>query len=202
MSILPYDALDELFSVIDIEYFIPILLALLIVLIGLLLYSLIRYLVGALGLYTLSKRRGYRYPWLAFIPVANVYLLGAVADNISYCQGRKSYFRYVLTGLSAASFFLGMLQSTVSQNMLYDIYALTGQAVPTVSLTVALLLFLFVVLLGIANAVVTWIVLFRIYRDYHQSRDILYLTLSILFGLHPFFLFALRNRPSVSLAGA
>lgn len=201
MRILPYDALDELFSVIDPAILMPIFSALLIVLMGMLLYALLRYLVGALGLYAISKRRGYRRPWLSFIPVANVYLLGAVADNISYCKGKKRHFRYALAVLSAIPFLLGALQGSLSRNLLYDLYAITGQAVPTASLTATLLLLLCGVLLRAVNAIVTWIVLFSIYRDYQESRAVLYLILTILLGLHPFFLFTLRRRPSASLAG-
>lgn len=34
----------------------------------------------AVALYTLAKNRGIRHPWLAWIPVANVWILGSLSD--------------------------------------------------------------------------------------------------------------------------
>lgn len=38
----------------------------------------------AIGLYTIAKKRCIRHPWLAWIPVANLWLLGCVSDQYRY----------------------------------------------------------------------------------------------------------------------
>ena len=48
-----------------------------------------QYVFGALGLYRIAKRRGIHNPWLAWVPVANVWLLGSVSDHYQYIVKRK-----------------------------------------------------------------------------------------------------------------
>jgi len=42
------------------------------------------YVLTALGLYTIAKRRGIKRPWLAWIPVADMWLLGCISDQYRY----------------------------------------------------------------------------------------------------------------------
>ena len=39
------------------------------------------YVFTSLALYTIAKRRGINHPWLSWIPVANVWILGSIADQ-------------------------------------------------------------------------------------------------------------------------
>jgi len=55
-------------------------------------------------------------------------------------------------------------------------------------------------LIGLANKVFLFIALYRIYVDYDPNNSIMFLILSIFFQITiPFFLFAIRNKPSVSI---
>ena len=45
------------------------------------LLTLAGYVLMALGMYTIAKRRGIRHAWLAWVPVANLWLLGCVSDQ-------------------------------------------------------------------------------------------------------------------------
>lgn len=42
------------------------------------------YVLTALALYTMAKRRGIKHPWLAWIPVADMWLLGTISDQYRY----------------------------------------------------------------------------------------------------------------------
>lgn len=42
------------------------------------------YIFMALGLYTLARNRGIKNPWLAWVPVANMWLLGCISDQYRY----------------------------------------------------------------------------------------------------------------------
>ena len=57
------------------------------------------YVLVALGLYTIAKRRGIRKPWLAWIPVANMWLLGCISDQYRYVarNQEKSKRKLMLT---------------------------------------------------------------------------------------------------------
>ena len=42
------------------------------------------YVLMALGLYTIAKKRNIKNPWLAWIPVADLWLLGCISDQYRY----------------------------------------------------------------------------------------------------------------------
>lgn len=42
------------------------------------------YIFMALGLFTIARNRGIRNPWLAWIPVANLWLLGCISDQYHF----------------------------------------------------------------------------------------------------------------------
>ena len=63
----------------------------------------------SLGLMGLANRTGVKNAWLAWIPVANVYVLGATADMLEEKRGlshKWSKFLLILTIAVAALFFL------------------------------------------------------------------------------------------------
>lgn len=54
-----------------------------IVLLVFFLFYVISYVFKGIGMYTIAKRQGMDYPWLAFIPFARTYLHGELAGRIS-----------------------------------------------------------------------------------------------------------------------
>ena len=61
---------------------ITILLIYLIVLLVCGLVSLAGYILKGIGMYTIAKRRGMDYPWLAYVPFARAYLQGELGGEI------------------------------------------------------------------------------------------------------------------------
>ena len=62
------------------------------------------YVFSALALYTIAKRRGLSNPWLSWIPVANVWILGSIADQYRYvARGEVRSKRKVLLTLKIIS---------------------------------------------------------------------------------------------------
>lgn len=63
--------------------------------------SIASYVLQAIALQSIAKRRGFSKPWLSWIPVANIWLLGAIADEydsragISKNYGKKTVITYV-----------------------------------------------------------------------------------------------------------
>lgn len=73
-------------------------------------FGIIAYVLQALALYTIAKRRGLNKPWLAWIPVVNVWTLGAVSDQYQeVAKGKKTNRRKILLGLSIAEIVLAVL---------------------------------------------------------------------------------------------
>ena len=47
------------------------------------------YVLQSLGLYTIANRRGISNPWLAWLPVGNMWILGSIADQYQYAANHK-----------------------------------------------------------------------------------------------------------------
>lgn len=61
------------------------------------------YVLQALALYAIAERREIKKPWLAWIPVVNVWILGSVSDQYQYVvKGQVKNKRKVLLGLNIA----------------------------------------------------------------------------------------------------
>ena len=68
------------------------------------------YVLQALALYTIAQRRGIKKPWLAWIPVVNVWILGSISDQYQYVVKRQvKNKRKVLLGLNIAMTILAIL---------------------------------------------------------------------------------------------
>ena len=52
-------------------------------------FSVAMYVLGAVGLYTIANRRGITNPWLAWIPVGNMWILGNLSDQYQLSVKRK-----------------------------------------------------------------------------------------------------------------
>lgn len=51
--------------------------------------GVVAYILQALALYTIAKRRGIKKPWLSWIPVVNVWILGSLSDQYRYVTKRE-----------------------------------------------------------------------------------------------------------------
>lgn len=168
------------------------------------LLSIAGYVLTALALYTIARRRGLKNPWLAWIPVADCWLLGSLSDQYRYVlkgehrSKRKIllFFRVLITimwislmGLLVNLCFHavgGVFWGAMSDERMFQIL---HQAMN--------LLVLFLPLMGIsiAYAVFRYMALYDIYKSLDPENCVLFLVLSILFGItEPFFLFFSREK--------
>ena len=153
------------------------------------------YVLEALSLYTIAQRRGIRKPWLAWIPVVNVWIVGSISDQYQYVVNRRiQNRRKVLLGLAIACgvTFLGY---TVC------LLGVAGRALMNEAdgLMVAWLLFAMLFVLAAFAIVVTYTVfafisLYYVYKSCNPDTAVVFLVLSIVIPVTmPFFLLADRN---------
>ena len=57
------------------------------------LLSCAGYVLSAAAIYVIARRRGLRKPWMAWVPVLNVWLLGSLSDQYQYVVKRKNTSR-------------------------------------------------------------------------------------------------------------
>ena len=99
-----YDMSNSVFAALMSIYLIIFMVAL--------IFWIVEYVFFAIGLYTIAKRIGRNYPWLAFIPFARKYLHGELAGTIEL-KTRKiknpGVWKLVLPIIAGAAFSLFMI---------------------------------------------------------------------------------------------
>ncbi len=158
--------------------------------------SIAMYLFQAIGLYRMGKRLNISAPFLSFIPVANIYVLGRVAQEP--VDGKKKLpYGWILLGLTlftnviSFSSILGTVRYIIEfaeRATIEDVFEAFVLSYMTKS-------FLTVVA-SIAYTVFYYIALYHLYKNFNPDNATLLLVLSIFFGfLTPIFIFANRNKP-------
>jgi len=159
------------------------------------LFGIAVYVLTALAIYTLSRRRGLSKPWLAWVPVLNCWLLGSLSDQYQYVvKGTDKSKRKWLIALNIlkavlwlllillAVFAVGMLIVHDTGEMIGLLVALLGLLLPFAAVTIAF-------------CVIRYMALYDVYRSVDPANAVLYLVLSILFSpTAPFFLFFNREK--------
>lgn len=153
------------------------------------LLSVAIYVFTALALHTMAKRRGIACPWLAWIPVANLWLIGSLSDQYRYLtRGQIKHRRIALLVLEIVT----MVLSGAVVGVIVWVMGTNGS-------TASVLTLLAVILLDCAAAIAlaVWklMALYDIYASCDPQNAALYLVLSIFFRfLKPVFLFLSRNQ--------
>ena len=59
------------------------------------------YVLRALGIYSIAKRRGINHPWMSWVPVLDLWVLGCISDQYQYVvKGKVKNKRKWLLGLN------------------------------------------------------------------------------------------------------
>ena len=183
---------------------------------GQIVYNLFLTLVGiagyflrSIGLYSMAKRRGINNPWLAWIPVAWVWVLGSISDQFRYVtKAQIRSKRKTLLVLNIISFVLVIVMLVV---MIVSMVDLMGPLMSTGEWTAEMedqfmgdaLAMLFKVLavcglamiVSIVFSVFYYIALFDLYNSADPGSSVAFLIVGIFLGwLQPFFVFFSRKK--------
>ena len=153
------------------------------------------YVFSSLGLYNISKRRGIHNPWLAWLPIGNLWIQGCISDQYQYvAKGKKTGRRKILLGLSLAAVALagvyGVLKIGSAVAMSIGEGAATGA-----TFAGAMLVLLVIMLLAVISMVFQYITMYDLYCSCDPDSSVVYLVLSILINVCPPILYFLcRNK--------
>lgn len=167
------------------------------------LFGIATYVLMALALQTIAQRRGLNKPWLAWIPVVNVWLLGSLSDQYCYVvKGEnKSKRKWLLilsivtAVLTTAVVVLGIVVAAGAIHFLG--YGASEQELlshimgPVLGIAGIALVMSGV---SIAYAVIRYIALYDLFKSMDPNNCVVFLVLSILFHIEAFFLFFTRNK--------
>ena len=167
-------------------------------------FGVISYVLTSLGLYTVAARRGIEKPWLSWIPVLNMWILGSLSDQYRYVvKGQVKSKRKVLLVLEILTFVLSVLiliicgvmtveliggavrginEDAVLEMVMGPVIAMVGLCLPLMGVS-------------IAAVVIRYMALYDLYTSMDPANSVLFLVLSILISVtEPFFLFFSRNK--------
>ena len=166
--------------------------------------GVVTYVLRALGLYTIAKRRGINNPWMSWVPVLDLWVIGCISDQYQYVvKGREKNKRkwllalsivmavlyiafFVFFGIMAVNAFSGFTTGMTGRQILGEL------AGAFVGLLASLL-----PLAGIAIAVsvIRYIAMYDLYTSCAPQNNVLFLLLSIFFSVtEPFFVFFIRKK--------
>jgi len=165
------------------------------------LISIAAYVLQSLSLYTIAKRRCIKKPWLAWIPVGNLWILGSISDQYRYvAQGQIKSKRKALLILEILATVLGIVCSVlagafIAQVITYDDTMFAVDHKLEMEMFGTLMGVIGVGLLGggikIASTVIQYMADYDLYRSCEPKNAVLYLVLSIIIGItRPVFMIA------------
>ena len=129
------------------------------------IYAVVAYIFTSLGLYTMAKNKNIDNAWLAWIPIANNYLLGKIMND-RFAIGSK------------------IIPNAAIVLLIVPIAGILLSMIPMIGW-----------IFTIVAAVLIYIALYRLYKLYDPKHAVLFLVLSIIFAVtQPFFIFAIRNK--------
>lgn len=150
------------------------------------------YVFNSIGIYTIANRRGIRNAWLAWIPVANCWIVGSISDQYQYLvKGKQTNRRKILLILSICSTVLSMAVNGAETMLM-----ITGsEGAAFASGALAVISGLAGTAISITLLVFHYIAMYDLYTSVNPQNNVLFLVMSIIFNFtEPFFVFFNRKR--------
>lgn len=84
-----------------------------------LVLTVVAYVLLALGLFVIGKRRGIEKAWLAWIPIGNLWIMGSISDNYRYAvthqyKNRRKLMMVLLSVLLVLAVVLGYMLAALA----------------------------------------------------------------------------------------
>jgi len=139
---------------------------------------LAKHILMAVGLYKIAVRRKVDSAFLAFIPVVNSYILGAVYDDINKTMNKTSKNAVKLLALNLIMLCVGLLSFPF---IFFYLFVSTISQPAVILSVIASLIFAMHFVLYVIYYVYFYAAVYGIYKEYAYNNAILYLIISILF---------------------
>ena len=165
--------------------------------------GIVAYVFQSLAFYSIAKRRGINRPWLSWLPVGNMWILGCISDQYRYvAKGQVKNKRKSLLILNIifyviyAVFFAVYAVFMVMAISMADSSSFGSEETTVVILALVMLVVALVMLgIAIAMSVLTYMALYDLFVSCDPDNGVLYLVLSILLGVaQPICLFICRKK--------
>lgn len=168
------------------------------------LVPLATYVLVAYSLFRIAKRRGIRNPWMAFVPVVQLWLLGSISDDYQMkVHGAEKKRRKILLGLQIAKAALAVVLVIMILVAVFAIlsagytyYDDIGDWIGVIgSIGGLILLVLGVAGVSLAVTILRYMALYDVYRSCEPANAVLFVVLNIFIAItQPILLFVCRNK--------
>lgn len=164
------------------------------------------YILQALGIYTVAVRRCIRHPWLAWLPVTNMWILGSISDQYRFValgqirNRRKVLLGLCIAGLAVALVLCGGSLALIIRLLLQIPEFLTTAPQQVMKQVMAPILSVLGIgmigwVLMVLAAVFQYVSMYDLYASCIPDYKVLFLVLSILFPVAmPILVFVCRNK--------
>ena len=125
---------------------------------GMSIGGLIFHVINSLGLYKVARLKGIAYPWLAFIPMFNLYLVGIIGDSFKYTDFTVNKY-------------LGNIPLSLTLPLMYMAGSMLG--------SIPLIGGLIYGIVNLAMMLLHLVVYYLIYKHYDYQNRMLFTALSI-----------------------
>ena len=161
---------------------------------GSLVWAVVNYILIGIGTYTMASRRGIKHAWLAWLPIGNVWIMGAISDQYQYVSRGKQTIRGVilviltltavaLSGIATAFSVGGIIAQTAGDTNAMATAALNGGIVGLLTAIVT-----------IFGSILQYFCMYDLYASSKPESAVLYLVLSLLVSVTtPFLIYFCRH---------
>ena len=156
-------------------------------------FSLVMYVLNAVGIYRIAKRRGIHHPWLAWVPIGGSWVLGSIADQYQYVVNQKKTSRRKILLILSLVMIVACMPLMCGAALLMINSDAEGASF---ALGIALLVLSYLATMGlvITVTVFSYIAYYDLFRSCKPGKEILFLVLGIIFNVTlPFFVFFCGN---------
>lgn len=148
-------------------------------------FAMVCYVLNAVGMYRIAKRRGIHHAWLAWIPVGCNWLLGSISDHYQYVVNHKvTKRRKILLTLSLILLVvLGLFVASITATAL-TADGMHGDMTASI-LSVALLTCSYLAMLGLEIAILVfcYMAYYDLFKSCKPDSAVLFLVLGIFFNV-------------------
>ena len=163
--------------------------------------SVVAYVFQSVSMYSIANRRGIKNPWLSWVPLGNLWMLGCISDQYRYVakgqvkNKRKSLLilGIVMSVVAVATLVVAAIVSigALDANYLSDSEA----AAMLVGMIIMLVLYLALLAVAIAVTVIQYMALYDLFVSCDPNNGVLFLVLSILISMAmPICMFICRKK--------
>ena len=144
------------------------------------------YVMRAIAYQTIAKRRGIPNPWLAWIPLANYYLMGSIVDDYDQRNGLKKRWGKIMIGLliafgvGMALYFAVVILFAVFAGLNENLFMSEAVGSMVVIFLVLYLTLILYIMIAMALATVSYVCMYKIFESTVPEKSAKYFILSIL----------------------